>query len=59
MPYRHDRISEEFSRNFFSSVKDIAWKMNLGVIVKNHPNDIYNYRDYFANQEEFFSSRHI
>jgi hypothetical protein len=64
MPYRHDRISEEFSSNFFSSVKDIAWKMNLGVIVKSHPNDIYNYRDYFSDQEEFFfhqdiSERHI
>ena len=64
MPYRHDRISEEFSRTFFSSVKDIARKMNLGVIVKSHPNDIYDYRDYFSDQEEFFfhqdiSARHI
>ena len=57
MPYRHDRISEEFSRTFFSSVKDIARKMNLGVIVKSHPNDIYDYRDYFSDQEEFFSTK--
>ena len=64
MPYRHDRISEEFSRTFFSSVKDIARKMNLGVIVKSHPNDIYDYRDYFSDQDEVFfhqdiSARHI
>ena len=42
----------------------IARKMNLGVIVKSHPNDIYDYRDYFSDQEEFFfhqdiSARHI
>ena len=35
----------------------IARKMNLGVIVKSHPNDIYDYRDYFSDQEEFFSTK--
>ena len=59
MLYRHDRISEEFSKNFFSSVKDIARKMKLGVIIKSHPNDIHDYRDYFSDQDEFFSPRHI
>ena len=64
MPYRHDRISEEFSKNFFSSVKDIARKMKLEVILKSHPNDIYDYSDYFSDQNEFFfhqdiSARHI
>lgn len=64
MPYRHDRINEEFSKNFFLSVKNIARKMDLGVIVKNHPADIYNYRQYFSEKDDIFfhqdiSNRHI
>lgn len=64
MPYTHDRINEEFSKNFFLSVKNIAQKMDLGVIIKNHPADIYDYRQYFSKKEDIFfhqdiSNRHI
>ena len=45
-------------------MKDIARKMKLEVILKSHPNDIYDYSDYFSDQNEFFfhqdiSARHI
>jgi len=64
MPYRHDRIDEEFSKNFFLSVKDIARERNLEVVLKNHPNDIYDYSSYFSEKEQIFfhqdiSDRHI
>ena len=64
MPYRHDRINEEFSKNFFLSVENIARRMNLGVIVKNHPNDVFDYSHYFSEKSDIFfhlslSERHI
>ena len=64
MPYRHDRIDEEFSKNFFLSVKDIARERNLEVVLKNHPNDIYDYSNYFPEKEQIVfhqdvSERHI
>lgn len=64
MPYRHDRIDEEFSKNFFLSVKNIARERNLEVFLKNHPNDIYDYSNYFPEKEQIvfhqdISKRHI
>lgn len=46
MPYNHNLIGSEFNAEFFRCVKVIAKEKNLAIIVKNHPNDKFNYREY-------------
>jgi len=63
-PYRHDQISEEFSRNFFKNVNKIAEEKKLNIIIKNHPNDKFDYTKYFSSGKEILNlsdkfERHI
>ena len=63
-PYRHDRISENFSRNFFEYVNTMAEKKKLNVIIKNHPNDTYDYTKYLSSEKDIINlsdkfERHI
>jgi hypothetical protein len=52
MPYRHDQISENFSKIFFEHANIIAKEKNLSIILKNHPNDVFDYAQYFSCEEE-------
>ena len=52
MPYRHDQISENFSKRFFEEANIVAKEKKLNVIIKNHPNDVFNYAKYFSCEEE-------
>ena len=51
LPYRHDQINNSFSKKFFDNVKKEAKIRDLNVIIKNHPNDTYNYRSYFNTED--------
>ena len=52
MPYRHESISENFSRRFFEEVNVIADEKKLNIIIKNHPNDVFDYANYFSYDRE-------
>jgi hypothetical protein len=52
MPYRHDKISENFSKRFFDEANIIAKEKNLKIILKSHPNDVFDYAKYFSCKEE-------
>jgi hypothetical protein len=51
-PYRHDAISSKFTGEFFKKVREIAERKKLRIIVKNHPNDTYDYRSYLPNERK-------
>lgn len=64
MPYRHDQISENFSERFFEETNIIAKEKNLSILIKNHPNDVFDYTKYFSYEEDILSmsdniERHI
>ena len=46
MPHIHNLVGSEFNAEFFRCVKLIAKEKNLAILVKNHPNDKFNYREY-------------
>jgi len=50
LPYRHDQINNSFSKKFFDNVRREAEIRDLNVIIKNHPNDTFNYESYFDNE---------
>jgi len=63
-PYRNDQVPEKFSRKFFTYVNAVAKKMKLNIVIKNHPNDTFDYRAYFPYEQQIMnfsnkSERHI